>query len=241
MRDAVVEGLALAEHNFSKIENAIAPARVVPWEGTYNWRFTEQSVDQLLIQKLARQISGVKAADILLLSGRLQEIGVLYRMMDEICDDILFIVLGVVTGKWGDVHDSYVSYFWSETGDVGPPYRRKAIRAFINRALDQENPSDADKNDRLLHSTFSDFVHARSHPIMGMVSGPPPRFDLSPIFDDVAVGQFAKQQPFYAYRCLMSAATVARIVLDDAEQANCYRDFKGFEHRHLRLILPASA
>lgn len=239
LRDVVTNCLAIVEAQFKELESTVEPARLVPWEGTLNWRFTEQSLQQVLLQKLARQISGVKATDVLLLAGRLQEIGVIYRSLDEILEDIDFLVLGFVTGQWTVQHDAYVKYFWSESIGDGPSYRRKSIRAFVNRALGQADPSSADANGREIHSTFSDFVHARSHPIMGMVAGPPAAFELDSIFDASAVAPFAEQQPMYAYRCLMSALFVARVLLPEERHATFYSNLREFETQHAALVFPA--
>ena len=134
-REACLEALELGRRHFKTLESKIPPAKWVSWENDFNWRFTEQRTEQLLLQKLARQISGVQSIDLLLLAGHLQEVGVLYRMLDEIAEDILFLVLGTLRNDWTPLHDSYVRYFWSENGDdKQPPVQRKKIRAYVLRA-----------------------------------------------------------------------------------------------------------
>lgn len=113
-RSVCLEALALIRQHFRQLEAVVEPAKWVPWESGFNWRFTERGIDQLLIQKLARQISGVQTVDLLLMAGHLQEIGVLYRVLDEIEEDIMFLVLGLQNQDWTPYHEQYVSYFWSE-------------------------------------------------------------------------------------------------------------------------------
>lgn len=234
-RRVCLEALEVIRRRFRELESAIPQAQWVPWRGTYNWRFTEQVTQQLLLQKLARQISGIQTIDLLLLAGRLQEIGVLYRILDEIEEDALFLVLGITTQNWTDNHDKYVEYFWSEDdADKQPPVQRKKIRAFVNRALGQPDPSQGDAVGRLIHKTYSDYIHARSAPIMGMVSGPPPRFDLNAIHDERARLPYIDQNPTYFYRCLISTSAIANVV--DCERMSIFNEIRAFEQKHEKLL-----
>lgn len=236
-RAACMEALGIARRHFRLIESFVPPARWVPWQDAHNWRFVEQHHEQLLLQKLARQITGAETVDLLLMAGFLQEIGVIYRTLDEIEEDILFVVLGIRTGKWTPHHDAYVSYFWSEDdANKQPPVRRKAIRAYVNRALGQPDPARGDAVGREIHKTYSDYIHARSAPIMGMVKGPPARFDLDGIHHPEARYPYVHQNPTYFYRCLISATAIANVVLADEDRAKLFSDFKAFEHKHHDLL-----
>jgi hypothetical protein len=219
------------------LESIVPPAQWVPWEGDYNWRFVEQLPEQLLLQKFARQITGIHASDILLMAGQLQEVGVLYRSLDEIHEDILFIALGLRTGDWTAHHEAYGRYFWSEDeSDAQPPVRRKTIRAYVNRALGQPNPSQADALGRIIHKTFSDYIHARSAPIMAMIHGPPACFDLNGIYDDRPRSPYVLQSPMYSYRSLVSASIMANAMLPREISTRVYADVKHFEQRHSELL-----
>ena len=85
-----MDALERVKSHFSAVENCIAPAKWVPWEDQFNWRFLERDPTQLLVQKLARQISALQVIDLLLLTGRLPVIGTIYRQLDEINEDIAF-------------------------------------------------------------------------------------------------------------------------------------------------------
>jgi hypothetical protein len=63
------------------------------------FRYNEGDVHQALVQKLARVISGLHAARLLLVHGFLQELGALQRMLDEFNEDINFLASGVIAGK----------------------------------------------------------------------------------------------------------------------------------------------
>lgn len=229
------------EQQFRLIESAVPPPQWVPWGNAYNWRYTEQTPTQMLVQKLARQITGLKALDVLLAEGLLQEAGIMFRVLDEISEDVLFVTTALVNNAWTENHTKYAAYFWCEDeSDQQPPLRRKTIRAFANRVFNQQDPSSADAVGRNLHRAFSDFIHARSAPTMGMVSGPPAKFHLDGITDTSARSQYIEQAPCYYYRAAVSVAVVAKVVLSDELNAACYAELSDFERQHAALLFPVS-
>jgi hypothetical protein len=171
------------------------------------------------------------------MAGHLQEIGVLYRMLDEIAEDITFLALGMRTGNWTSDHEAYAKYFWSEDdNDKQPPVQRKKVRAYVNRAAGQSNPSHGEAIGRLIHKTFSDYVHVRSAPIMGMVKGPPAHFDLDGIHTDEPRIPYVDQNPTYYYRCLISVSFVANVVLSETDRRSVFNELKCFETKHHDLL-----
>jgi len=229
--------LEFCERHFRKFEIAIPGPQWVPWQNGYNWRYVEQTTQQILLQKLARQISGLRAADALFLRGHLLETGCLFRILDEIHEDILYLTSGIISGNWTEHHRKYCKYFWSESDDdKDPPVRRASIRAFVHRAFDQPDPSSADANGRLIHKAFSDFVHARSAPTSAMIAGMPPKFSLDGIHDGPTRAQFVEQMPCYFYRCSVSVASIARVVFDDDQHDQCYAEFKELEAKNATFL-----
>lgn len=236
-RPACLDALAIARKHFRDLELAIPAAEWVPWDNDFNWRFVEKLPAQLLLQKLARQITGVATLDLLLMAGHLQEIGVLYRTLDEIHEDVIFVSLGMRPGNWTSNHDAYIQHFWSEDdADKQPPVRRKSVRAYVNRAFDLPDPSGADAIGRKIHKTYSDYAHARSAPIMAMVHGPPAIFDLDGIHEEAARLPYVQQHPAYFYRCLVSANFIANIILSDFARALLFDELKAFEKDHVDLL-----
>lgn len=236
-RPICLQALELACRQFRALEAVIPPAKWIPWGEGHNWRFIEKLPEQLLLQKLARQLTGARTIDLLLLAGHLQEVGALYRMLDEISEDIMFIALGIRTGHWKKDHDEYVAYFWSEDDeDKQPPVRRKNIRAYINRAYGNPDPFNADSVGRSIHKTYSDYMHARSAPIMGMVHGPPARFDLEGIHGADARYPYVEQHPSYFYRCLVSSTIISNVVHSDDDRRAVYSEFKDFEQKNREAL-----
>jgi hypothetical protein len=239
VREACFAMLAFAESHFRQIEGSVPPPQWVPWDGKFNWRYQEKLPTQILVQKMARQITGLKAADELLLKGLLQELGVMFRVLDELEEDISFLSLALANGTWYKLHDSYAEYFWSEDDDDRqPPVQRKKIRAFVNRVFDMPDPSSADAVGRTIHRAFSDYVHARSAPTMGMVSGPPARFHLDGITDISAKHNYVEQMPSYFYRAAASIVLIAKVALGDQENDECYEQFRSLEQQYSEIIFP---
>lgn len=234
-----MDGLARIRLHFLGIENSIAPAKWVPWDGRFNWRFVERDPQQLLVQKLARQISALHVIDILLMVGRLPEIGTLYRQLDEINEDIAFVALGLIKEIWTSDHEAYSDYFWSEDSPRGPSVQRKNIRNFVHSSLGQSDVAAANRTGRLIHGVYSDFVHARSAPTMGMMKGPPPKFDLNAIYDKVARAPYDEQHLSYFYRGLVSCGMIAKAVLPDDKNLEVFDDIKAYEQSYGSLLFTA--
>jgi hypothetical protein len=241
MKNSCMALLDFTERFFREIESATPPPQWVPWEDKFNWRYREKLPSQILVQKIARQISGLKAADLLLSNGLLQELGVIFRVLDEIQEDVMFLSLGLATGKWSKKHQNYAEHFWSEDDDGPiPQVPRKNIRAFVNRVFSQPDPSTADSVGRTLHQAYSDFVHARSAPTMGMVVGPPPQYELDGIFDGPARRQYIEQMPSYYYRGAISVVTSAKVTLPDTAHQRCFDAFHLLERQHAAILFPGN-
>lgn len=241
-RSACTDALQRSEMIFRTIENATPPPQWVPWDIDHNWRYVEKLPIQALVQKLARQISGVRTLDLLLANGFLQEVGLLFRTLDEIGEDVAFISLGLLTSNWTRKHVKYLDYFWSESDhEAHCPVRRKDIRAFVNRAVGQPDPSTADRVGRLIYKTYSDFAHARSAPIMAMVSGPPAKFHLTGIRAAQAVWPYLEQMPSYFYRCLASAVMIAKVCPSDIAETNAFESMREFEVTYEALLFPKAS
>jgi hypothetical protein len=68
----------------------VPPPKQRPWKNGFVFRYTEKTIQQAIIQKLARTISGLYAIDLLLDRGLFQEQGMVQRVLDEIEEDIVF-------------------------------------------------------------------------------------------------------------------------------------------------------
>jgi hypothetical protein len=111
MRAIFLEALGVMEQAFRDLENQVSPPKRQPYKNGFVFRYQERSIYQALLQKLARQISGLHGIDVLLLNGLEQERCVLQRTLDEIGEDIVFLSFAINNGELSDIHKQYLNYF----------------------------------------------------------------------------------------------------------------------------------
>jgi hypothetical protein len=151
------------------------------------FRYEAQTVEQALVQKAARTVSGLHAALLLLQTGYLQELRAIYRMQDEFADDIVFIGDIIESGNASDLHARFLADFWAEEYDVdGNPFRSSQKRDRVSRDKIQAaiarqpvfavNPSDGQETHRTIAKTYAGYVHGASPHIMEMYGGVPEQF-----------------------------------------------------------------
>jgi hypothetical protein len=81
---------------FRQLETKVSPPIRKPWLDGFVFRYAEQTIQQAIVQKLARMISGLSAIQVLMERGLFQEQGMIQRGSDEIQEDICFLSLGVI-------------------------------------------------------------------------------------------------------------------------------------------------
>ncbi|HMF77705.1 MAG TPA: hypothetical protein VK604_18760 [Bryobacteraceae bacterium] len=169
---------------------SVPPPQAVPRGDGFVLRYSECNVHQALVQKLARVVSGLHSARLLLTHGFFQEQGALQRMLDEFNEDILFLAYSVVVGDTTKLHQDYLeAFFQGEFDDPTsainstqkrPMMSRQKIRAYLARIEESGlDPSRAADVMRTINKTYSGFVHGASPQIMEMYDGDPPHFHLS--------------------------------------------------------------
>lgn len=172
---------------FRTLEEMVPPAEKVSHGDTYVFRYKEQTIQQAMLQKLARVISGLRSASLLLENGFLQDQSAVHRMLDEFHDDILFLAYAVINADLTKTHQKYLDAFYKEefdhdTGEWLPGRKwvpRKEIRAYLAKVKHAGmDSSDGGSLYQQIHSTYSGFVHGNSAHIMDMVRGNPPKFQL---------------------------------------------------------------
>ena len=202
------------------------------------FRHVERTVHQALVQKLARMVSTLHAARLLMEYGFVQEQAALQRVLDEAQEDIHFLALGVVFNKIGELHHQYLDAFFEEEFDADsaiestqkrPMVSRKRIRAWIANcepaALD---PSRGVELSRTLSKAYSGFVHAASPHIMDMYFGNPSHFHMSGMAGTQR--QFEHRADLWNlfYRGVLAFATVAKAFGDDELFASISKFAKDF-------------
>lgn len=185
--------LVFMEKCVTALNEQVPPPRPrrIPFKESFVFRHVEKTPRQAIVQKLARMVSTLRAAYLLLNHGFVQEQGTLERVLDEIQEDVCFLGYGIIFGDLNDsLHKTYLDAFFQEEFDFENPMNptqrrpmvpRKKVRAYVARK-DQEaaglEPTEGVCLSRILSKTYSGYVHAASPQIMDMYGGSSPRFHM---------------------------------------------------------------
>jgi hypothetical protein len=222
---------------FRALEKQVPPPIKIPFLHHFVFRYKEKTVEQALIQKLARVVTGLHSARILLNSGFLQEQIAIHRMLDEFQQDITFLSLARFEDNISELHQRYLDAFYEEEFDVPekptassqkrPSIPRKKIHAYIARKDAESgvsNPSRGAELMRTLSKAYSGFVHGASPQIMNLFGGFPPRFHISGMLGTPHELEHRDDLWNYFYRGLLSFNEVA-LVLEDMNLAESIHSY----------------
>src|SRR4051812_27041391 len=101
------ETLTVLENAFHHLEEMIPAPEPIPFKDGFVLRYKDKGVEQALLQKLARAISGLHAARVLNAAGFVQEQGVIQRTLDELHEDIAFLAAALTNDTVTDRHRKY--------------------------------------------------------------------------------------------------------------------------------------
>jgi hypothetical protein len=232
-----VQTLRNMESTLRALEQRVPEPQLRPFKNGFVYRYVEQTIHQALIQKLARVVSGLHAARILLDHGFVQELAALQRMLDEFQEDIEFLACAVIFDDMTNLHREYLLAFYEEEFDKENPIEstqrrpmvpRKKIRAYLARTEGSIglDPSTSVELSRTLSKAYSGFVHGASPQIMDMYGGNPPRFRVSGMLGTVRVEEHTDDLWNYFYRGINAFAFAATAFRYDAlsDRIRRYRD-----------------
>ncbi|PNU03131.1 hypothetical protein [Novosphingobium guangzhouense] len=234
MDEAFTQILGELDDAFRRLEAVVAPPRVVADGDGYRVRYQEQSFEQMLLMKFARYISGCRAAVLLSEHGFCQEQGAIQRILDDIDEDVMFLVIGR-QGDWTQRHDTYVDDFWAEEPKSMVP--RVKIRAYIHNAFG-EDPSTAIEASRKLFKAYSGYIHSNAVAVIDMCSGEPLRFDLDGTSDNPLYRDSEDDLWNIFFRGLTMAYFVASGIGDEAVAAERMASKRAFEQAYAYRLFP---
>jgi len=237
MDDHYLHTLSNMESTLMALEKRVPAPKFTDFGDGHVFRYVERSIHQAIIQKLARIISGLHAARILLAHGFFQELGALQRMIDEFQQDVMFLSQGVINGDLTDLHTRYIDAFYMEELDKpGDPLASKQNRPMIPRKkilsylakLDGAtlDPYRGAKTPRILGKMYSGFVHGASPHIMDMYGGNPPKFHVAGMLGTPRVNEHRDDLWNYFYRGIIAFAFAAMAFGDEVLVSSIreYRD-----------------
>ena len=186
------------------------------------FRHVEKTIYQAIVQKLVRMVSTLDGAHLLLEHGFVQEQASLQRVLDEIQEDIAFLVHGILRGEHtSGLHSDYLNAFFEEEFDAKtaiestqrrPMIRRRKIQAYLARtALMPHDPSTGTELLRTLSRTYSGYIHAASPHIMDMFGGMPPRFHMRGMKGTPVYEGHRDDLRNYFHRAIITCALAAKV------------------------------
>ena len=218
--------LTVMEEAVNRLASKVPPPQRVPFKESFVFRHVEKLIHQAIVQKLARMVSTLHAARLLLNHGFVQEQGTLQRILDEIHNDILFLTLSVFYDDVTPLHNEFLEAFFQEEFDDEDPIKstqkrpmipRRKIHAYISRGEGLKlNPSQVGELLRTLSKSYSGYVHAASPHIMEMCAGDPPRFLMRGIANTRRQDECRKDLWNYLYRGTMACGFAAMVIGDSA-------------------------
>jgi hypothetical protein len=217
--------LAWMERAVSAFAARVPPPRQVPYKDGYIYRYVEMTLPQALVQKLARTVSTLTGARLLMEQGFVQEQATLQRVLDELHEDISFLSYGRLFGET-DLHQAYLASFYEEEFDADSAIEstqkramvpRKKIRAWLSNLFGEHvEPTKGVELSRTLSKTYSGYVHAASPQIMDIYFGDPPRFHMTGVKGTFRQDEHRTDLWNYFYRSILSFADVAKAFGDES-------------------------
>jgi hypothetical protein len=231
--DYCVEKLDAA---FVAMAAAVPQPQKVNFGDGFRYRYVERSDQQAIVLKVARLISCLRAAELLLKRGYLQELAMLQRVLDETDADISFLAGPYIGGAREDRHDQFLEYFWAEEFEDGvPPIESRGTRGMVSRdkilaynarTLPGGDPSTNKKASSVLHKAYSGFIHGAAPHLMDMYGRDPPRFHTAGLANTSRQAESARDFLNYPYRALMVACVAAIALRLETVQADLYQASK---------------
>lgn len=224
------------ETTLKVLENRVPSPKLIKFGKGHAFRYVERSIHQAIIQKLARIISGLHAARILLDHGFAQELGALQRMLDEFQEDIFFLSYAVIYDDLTELHQRYLDAFYEEELDKPedplastqkrPMIPRKKIRAYLARVEGANlDHSKSIELHRTVSKLYSGFVHGASPHIMDMYGGNPPRFHVKGMLGTPRIEEHMHDIWNYFFRGIIVFGFAAK-VFGDEELFNSIREYR---------------
>lgn len=183
------ETIEVCDRAFHTLEARIPAPTRVPRGDNFVFRYEKHTPEIVVVQKLSRISTGLKASMALFHLGLYQELGAMFRMLEEFREDVALMCDAIRNQGTSDVQQRFIEEFFQEEFDSDSPLestqkrrpipRRKIQAELAKISKEVLNPSDAQKMAQTLTKMLSGYVHGSSGHILDMYGGDPPRYSLS--------------------------------------------------------------
>lgn len=218
---AALENMSRTVHGLA---SRIPRPRRVPYKTSFVFRYVEKTVEQAIVQKLARIVSTLNATYILMTHGFVQEQGALQRILHEMHEDVIFLCCSRIFNDFTPLHQEFLDAFYEEEFDAEtamdstqkrPMPSRKKIQAYIVRKEGSGlDPSTGIELSRTITKAYSGYVHAASPHIMDMYGGSPPHFHVDGMPGTERHTEHRQDLWNYFYRSILSFGLAAKVFGD---------------------------
>lgn len=219
---------AAALHNMARtvhsLEEKVPPPQKVPYKTSFVFRYVGKTVEQAMVQKLARVVSTLSGAHLLMSHGFVQEQAALQRILQELHEDITFLAYSVIFNDFTPLHQEFLDAFYVEEFDADTAMAstqkrsmvsRKKLQAYIVRKEGSDlDPSTGLELARTITKAYSGYVHAASPQIMDMYGGNPPRFHVEGLLGSERHDEYRHDLWNYFYRSILSFGMAAQAFRD---------------------------
>jgi hypothetical protein len=207
------------------LSSSFDPPVLANVSGLPMFRHRERDSALMSFLKLVKVASHNNAAIHLIRAGHVLEVYTLCRMIDEACEDVIFMLhpLGE-NGEPSTWQERFLEEFWQEEFSGDDPLEthqsrdrvpREKIRAGISRIggkFEGRDPSTEVAMSRVLAGTFSGYVHGAYPHIMELHGGNPGQFHTRGMSGTPRIRECLGNHRSYVFRSLMAAEGVASLV-----------------------------
>lgn len=221
---AFEESLGILKAAFRHLEAKLPSPELTQVYGRVYPRYSQRTVEQAALQKMARYLSGLKAITILLSHRMLQEDGVIKRTLDELGEDIMFLLMKPQTPQEVALQKKYLDGFYQEVFDEGvaaidSTKRRKSVRrSEVQNYIQRRTVGVPPKSERaspLIYHVYSGYVHGASPHIMEMCSMDDLKFELFGVRDVDLFESHVRDAVNYFIRGFYSLGALGSVMGED--------------------------
>ena len=171
--------------------------------------------------KGVKAVSTLNASLVLLRSGYTQEVGALCRMVDEACNEILFLIKPENENALSKSQEQFLDSFYQEEfndfKDILKAHNPRhtvpsqKIHASIAKTMAASiNPSDGQAMTSVVQKTLSGYIHGAYPQIMEMYGGNPPRFHMLGMLGTPRIAEWLSQLISYTDKLIIISILVSR-------------------------------
>lgn len=222
------------QETVDRLASRVTPPQLMKINGHPQMRYPEKTIHQAIVLKLARLVSNLNAAQLLLDRGYVTEQAAIQRMLDEGSEDVTFLSFAAIDGEVSDLHKNFLDAFWEEEFDAPTPtastQKRQSIpRSKINGWIARHRFSGQDESSgiavtKTVHKTYSGYIHGAAPHILDLYGGLPPRFHMTGMLGTPRHRDHSDDLLNYYYRVIAAMALAAKSFGDD----KLFRDIRTF-------------